>query len=80
MGSDVVMTLGGSGEAVCIMEAGVKPLGRIRRPHLPGQHETQLIIERLGVLIRVEVPVGFPPMSPASGETVKNLASIPFAS
>ncbi len=78
-GIDVIMALAGTVDAIGPMQAGVEPLRRVRRDHLLGQHEAQLVIERLGVFFRGEVAALPAPIGPAAGEAVEHLLGGEFA-
>ena len=49
---DVIVALAGAIDAVGPVQAGVEPLRRVRRDHLLGQHEAQLVEEGLRVFFR----------------------------
>ena len=73
------MTLGGAGDAVGEVHAGVEPLRAVRRGDLAGEHVDHLIVKGLSVVGGIEVVELLSPVSPASGEAVENLAGICFA-
>ena len=60
-GIDVIVALAGAVDAVGPVQAGVEPLRRIRRHHLLGQHEAQLVIERAGVFFARRNSLPFQP-------------------
>ncbi|GJE34191.1 hypothetical protein LDDCCGHA_4398 [Methylobacterium oxalidis] len=70
----VIVTLARPVDAVGPVQAGVEPLRRVRRHHLPRQHEAQLVEEGGGVLLRGEVAALPAPVGPAAGEPVEHLA------
>src|SRR5581483_1920439 len=76
---DVVMALRRAGEAIGEMQAGVEPLRRVRRRHLPREHEAHLVVIRLGILIGLEVAVLLAPMRPAAGEPMEHLTGVTLA-
>ena len=78
-GVDVIVALARPIDAVSPVQAGVEPLRRIRRAHLRGQHEAQLIEERLGVVFGIEIAALPAPIGPGAGETIKHLFGRLFA-
>ncbi|MDF9789938.1 hypothetical protein M2440_000639 [Methylorubrum extorquens] len=60
-------------DAVGPMQAGVEPLRRVRRHHLAGEHEAQLVHEGGGVFLGREVAALPAPIGPAAGEPVEHL-------
>ncbi len=76
---DVEMALAGAIDAIGPVQAGVEPLRRIGRGHLAGQHEAQLVEERLRVFLRVEIAAFITPIGPGAGETVEHLLGRGFA-
>ena len=73
---DVVVALGGAGDAVGEVESGIEPLRGVWCGDLLGQHVDQFVVERLGIFFGVEVAVLFAPMPPASCESVEHLSRI----
>ncbi len=78
-GIDVVVTLGGTGDAVGEVHAGVEPLRAVWRGNLAGEHVNHLVVKGLRVIGGIEVVELLAPVSPASGEAVEDLAGIGFA-
>ena len=76
----IVVTLSRAGETIRIVQAGVEPLRRVRRRHLPGQHVAQFVMEAGRILLLVEIPVGLAPMGPATSQPVDHLACVTFPS
>ena len=70
---DVIMALAGAIDAVGPMKPGVEPLRRVRRDHLLGEHEAQLVEERLRVFFRREILALPAPIGPAAGEAIEHL-------
>ena len=70
---DVIVALAGAIDAVGPVKPGVEPLRRVRRDHLLGQHETQLVEERLRVFFRGEIVALPAPIGPAAGEAIEHL-------
>ena len=70
---DVKMALAGAVDAISPMQAGVEPLRRIGRGHLPRQHVAQFVAEGLGVFLRVEIAALPAPIGPGAGEPVEHL-------
>src|SRR5690349_21853069 len=77
-GVDIIMTLCRAGDTVRPIETGVEPLRRIRGRDLLEQHVRALIVERFGVLGRVEIAVLFTPPTPAPGEAMHDLLHAVF--
>ena len=67
------MALAGAVDAISPVQAGVQPLRRIGRGHLPRQHVAQFVAERLGVFLRVEIAALPAPIGPGPGEPVEHL-------
>ena len=70
---DVVVALAGAVDAIGPVQAGVEPLRRVRRHHLPRQHVAKLIMEGAGVVLAGEVAALPAPIGPAAGQTVEHL-------
>ncbi len=70
---DVVVALAGAVDAIGPVQAGVEPLRRVRRHHLAGEHEAQLVEEGLGIGLLVEVAALPAPVGPGAGEAVEDL-------
>ena len=70
---DIEVTLRRPVDAIGPVQPGVEPLRRVRRRHLPGQHEAQLVVERARIGLGSEV-AGLPaPVGPGPGQTVEHL-------
>ncbi len=69
----IEVALAGAVDAVGPVKSSVEPLRRVRRHHLPGQHEAQLVIERAGVLFGGIVAALPAPVGPAAGEAIEHL-------
>ncbi len=65
--------LRGAVDAVRPVEPGVEPLGAVGRAHLVRHHVREFVIERLCVLVAVEVAVALSPVLPAPREAVDDL-------
>ncbi|CEG08204.1 hypothetical protein BN961_01618 [Afipia felis] len=76
---DVIVALAGTVDAVGPVQAGVEPLRRVRRDHLPGEHEAQFVVEGVGVVFRRKVAAFPAPVGPAAGEAVEDLLGGEFA-
>ncbi len=76
---DIVVALGGAGDAVGEVHAGVEPLGTVWRGDLASQHVDHLVVKGLGVIGGVKVVELLAPVSPASGEAVEDLAGVGLA-
>ena len=79
VGVDEVVALGRPGEAVGVVEARVKPLRRIGRRDLCGQHVGELVVERARVRRGIEVAVALAPVGPAARHPMKDLPGVPLA-
>ena len=65
--------------AIGPMQAGVKPLGRVRRAHLAGQHGAMFVVKGAGISFGVEI-LAFPaPIGPGTGEAVEHLLGRTFS-
>src|SRR5437588_12423581 len=60
-------------DAVSPVQAGVEPLRRIRRRHLHGQHEHELVEERARIRFGIEVTALPAPISPGPREALEHL-------
>ncbi len=67
------MALGGAGDAVGPVQAGVEPLRAVGGAHLVQEHVGEFVVKRLGVFGGVEIAVFFAPVSPAAGEAMDDL-------
>ena len=67
------MALAGAVDAVGPVQAGVEPLRRVRRHHLARQHEAQLVVEGVRVVLGGEVAALPAPIGPGAGEPVEHL-------
>src|SRR6516165_24802 len=76
---DVVMALRGAVDPIGPMEARVEPLRRVRRADLAREHQPNLVVERAGVLLGVEIAALPAPIGPGPGHTVEDLAGAGFA-
>jgi hypothetical protein len=74
----VPVALGRSRDVVPPVQAGVEPLRRVGRGHLRCEHVAELVVERVGVLVGVEVAVRPPPVGPTPREPVEHLAGVGF--
>lgn len=61
---DVVVPLRRTGNAIRPRQPCIEPLRRIRRCHLCQEHVGKLIVERLSVIVAIEVAVALPPIGP----------------
>src|SRR5438876_9295711 len=73
------MALARSIDSVGPVQAGVEPLGRIRRGFLSREHVSQFVEEGVGIRLMVEVAALPAPIGPGSGETIEYLLSRVFA-
>jgi hypothetical protein len=62
------------------MESGIKPLRRIRRRDLMGEHVLDFLREGGRVVVGIEVLAILPPIDPTFSDAVKHLAGVCFAS
>ena len=72
-GIDIIVALAGTIDAVGPMQPGVEPLRRVRRDHLLGEHEAQLVIEGARVFFADEILALPAPIGPAAGEAIEHL-------
>jgi hypothetical protein len=56
------------------VQAGIEPLWRIRRHHLPGQHGRNLIMKALRVTLGVKIPAFEAPIGPHPRKAQEHLA------
>jgi hypothetical protein len=75
----VLVALRRPGDVVGVVQAGVEPLGAVGRRDLHGQHVGELVLEGLGVLLGVEVPVILAPVAPAAGQPGEDLPGVVLA-
>src|SRR5262249_9912417 len=73
---DVVVSLRRALDAVRPVQTRVKPLRRVRRRHLHGEHVAQLVMERAGVGYIAEVAAFPTPIGPAARESAKDLSGV----
>ena len=76
---DVPVTLPRAVDAVGPMQAGVEPLGRIRRANLRGQHVAMLVVEGASIGFGVKVAALPAPVGPRAGHAFENLACAALA-
>ena len=76
---NIHVPLAGAVNTVGPVQAGVKPLRRIRCGHLHGEHEAVLVEEGAGVVFCRKVAALPAPIGPRSSKAVKNLAGVGFA-
>src|SRR3954471_23356117 len=72
---DVEVSLARAVDAVGPEQAGIEPLRRVRRRHLPGEHGDDFIAEGAGIRFRIEIAALPPPVGPGAGEALKDLLS-----
>ena len=73
-------TLRRSGEPVHVVEPCVEPLGAVGGGHLVDEHECDLILERLSIVLGCEVVVSLAPHPPRGGEPGDHLTGALFRS
>ena len=66
--------LGGAGEPVGVVQAGVEPLWAVGGGHLVDEHVAQFVLEGAGVGFGGEVAVALGPPAPGGGEAAHHLA------
>ena len=70
---DIMVPLRRAVDAVSPMQAGVEPLGRVRRAHLGRQRVTHLVVIGLRVRFGAEIATLPAPIGPGPGQPVKHL-------
>ena len=76
---DIMVALTRTVDAVCPMQTGVEPLGRIRCGHLGGQHIAHFIVVGLRIGLGGKVTALPAPVCPRTCQTVENLLGRGFA-
>src|SRR2546421_540153 len=67
------MSLRWTRDAISPIQSCVKPLRGVGRASLVKKHEGDFVIESLGVLFCVEVPMLLAPITPTTGQSVNHL-------
>src|SRR5439155_8586862 len=65
-------------DAIGPEEPGVEPLRAVGRAHLARQHHPELVVERAGVLLAIEIAALPAPIGPGAGEPVEALLGAGF--
>ncbi len=76
LGIDEAVSLGRAVDAVGEVQPRVEPLGAVGRAALVREHAAQLVVERRGVFLGVEIAITLTPVGPAAREAVEDLARV----